>query len=278
MIKTPLSTMIGGAFWTPSATILGGTSKTFDQLIKSLFSNNEQGFAYDPNDLTTMFQDAAGTIPVTGAGQPVGLIRDKSGRNNHAFQTNSASRPILRKNAATSAYYLEFDGLDDFYATNSINLTTTNKVALLTAARKVRESVQFECLLNFGAGATNGLFALMLSSAFTSSSFENRGTLTRYAVSAPYAAPKSQVLTGIGDLQGNKTILRTSGLQTVVDTSLGGGNYSNSQLFIGRRDGASQSARLDMYGLIGVSRLTTDNETAAIEKELAKRIGVTLNV
>ncbi|MEG2434000.1 MAG: hypothetical protein RSB25_20415, partial [Acinetobacter sp.] len=78
MLKTPLSTVIGGAFWTPSATILGSASKTFNQLIQSLFANSEQGFVYDPNDLTTMFQDAAGTVPVTGAGQPVGLMLDKS--------------------------------------------------------------------------------------------------------------------------------------------------------------------------------------------------------
>lgn len=78
MIKTPLSTVIGGAFWTPNCTILGGESRTLNQLIKSLFANNEQGFAYDPNDLTTMYQDATGTIPVTGAGQPVGLVLDKS--------------------------------------------------------------------------------------------------------------------------------------------------------------------------------------------------------
>ena len=78
MIKTPLSTMIGGAFWTPKATILGGASKTFEQIIKSLFANNEQGFYYDQNDLSTMFQDSAGTVPVTGAGQPVGLMLDKS--------------------------------------------------------------------------------------------------------------------------------------------------------------------------------------------------------
>lgn len=78
MIKTPLSAVIGGAFWTPSATILGSTSKTFNQLIKSIFANGEQGFAYDPNDLTTMFQDSAGTVPVTGAGQAVGLVLDKS--------------------------------------------------------------------------------------------------------------------------------------------------------------------------------------------------------
>ena len=47
-------------------------------LIKSLFRAGEQGFAYDFNDLTTLYQDAAGTTPVTGAGQPVGLVLDKS--------------------------------------------------------------------------------------------------------------------------------------------------------------------------------------------------------
>ena len=48
-----------------------------DKLIKSLFANNEQGFFYDPNDLTTMFQDAEGTAPVTAVLQPVGLVLDK---------------------------------------------------------------------------------------------------------------------------------------------------------------------------------------------------------
>ena len=78
MIKTRLGAMIGGAFWTPGATILGSSSQNLIQLIKSIFANNEQGFAYDPNDLSTMFQDAADTIPVTAAGQPVGLMLDKS--------------------------------------------------------------------------------------------------------------------------------------------------------------------------------------------------------
>lgn len=52
--------------------------RTLNQIIKSLFSNNEQGFAYDPNDLSTMYQDATGTVPVTAAGQTVGLMLDKS--------------------------------------------------------------------------------------------------------------------------------------------------------------------------------------------------------
>lgn len=42
-----------------------------------------------------LFQDSAGTTPVTAVEQPVGLMLDKSGNNNHAFQATSASRPVL---------------------------------------------------------------------------------------------------------------------------------------------------------------------------------------
>ena len=60
-----------------------------------LFQYGEQGTWYDPSDLTTLFQDSAGTTPVTAVEQPVGLMKDKSGRGNHAFQTTSANRPVL---------------------------------------------------------------------------------------------------------------------------------------------------------------------------------------
>ena len=44
----------------------------------SLFRNSEQGVWYDPSDFSTLFQDSAGTTPVTAVEQPVGLILDKS--------------------------------------------------------------------------------------------------------------------------------------------------------------------------------------------------------
>lgn len=44
----------------------------------SLFAAGEQGVWYDPSDFSTMFQDSAGTTPVTAVEQPVGLILDKS--------------------------------------------------------------------------------------------------------------------------------------------------------------------------------------------------------
>ena len=52
--------------------ILGYNYVSLNYIINKLFNNSEQGVVFDFNDLSTMFQDAAGTIPVTGVGQPVG--------------------------------------------------------------------------------------------------------------------------------------------------------------------------------------------------------------
>jgi hypothetical protein len=44
----------------------------------SLFAAGEQGWWYDPSNLSTLFQDSAGTTPVTAVEQPVGLQLDLS--------------------------------------------------------------------------------------------------------------------------------------------------------------------------------------------------------
>ena len=53
-------------------------SRSLVAAIRSLFAANEPGVWYDPSDLSTLFQDAAGTTPVTAVEQPVGLMLDKS--------------------------------------------------------------------------------------------------------------------------------------------------------------------------------------------------------
>ena len=62
---------------------------------RTLFSASEPGAWYDPSDLSTLFQDSAGTVPVTAVEQPVGRILDKSGRGNHATQATALNRPVL---------------------------------------------------------------------------------------------------------------------------------------------------------------------------------------
>lgn len=42
------------------------------------FTLGEEGLWYDPSDISTLFQDVTGRVPVTKSGDPVGLILDKS--------------------------------------------------------------------------------------------------------------------------------------------------------------------------------------------------------
>lgn len=288
MIKTPLSTVIGGAgIWTPEATVINGAKLSFETVMKKLFANGEQGFFYDPNDLSTMYQDDAGTIPVTGVGQPVGLIRDKSGRNNHARQTTSASRPILRQNATTGAYYLEFDGSDDFLQTSNIDFTVTDEVSLFAGVRRLADGT-FGVIAEHGANTdTRGSFAVLSSSG--KGYYLQCGTpgdRTLLVSSGGVSAPRSDVVaskmnrakTDISEMLYSINSQTMSSNLVTIEGQGAIGNFANQPLYIGRRAGTSFPFNGHIYSLIGVGRLSTDNEMTAIEKELAKCTGVTLSV
>ena len=84
----------------------------FDPL--ELFKGGKQGVWYDPSDKSTLFQDVAGTIPVTKDGDPIGLMKDKSGNGYHATQPVSTARPLYRTDGIL--HWFESDYVDDgFY-------------------------------------------------------------------------------------------------------------------------------------------------------------------
>ena len=255
---------------------------TLDSLIRSMFSSGEQGVAYDPNDLSTMWQDQAKLLPVTGEGQPVWHILDKSGNNNHAFAASSATRPILRKNATTGAYYLEFDGSDDFLQTNNINFTSTNKVSLFAGVRKLSDASR-GIIVELGNGAAQpNLFNLNAPSSegLNNFGFWSIGSLAvGRANTNNHVAPYSASISAKGSILQDYAEITVNGVKTIAPTTdQGTGSYGNYPLYIGRRAGTNLPFNGHIYGLIGIGKLTSDNETTVIEKELAKRVGVTLNV
>jgi hypothetical protein len=63
---------------------------------------------YDPSDISTLFQDAAGTVPVTADGDPVGMILDRSGNARHLTQSTDVQRPTYKTAGGLS--WLLFDG------------------------------------------------------------------------------------------------------------------------------------------------------------------------
>ena len=278
--------MIGGAFWTPGAIILGSSSQNLTQIIKSIFSVGGQGFAYDPNDLTTMWQDQAKLLPVTGEGQPVWHILDKSGNNNHAFATSSATRPILQRNVTTGAYYLAFDGADDFLQTNSIDFTAANKMSLFAGLERTGNAT-IGTVLETGSNyiVPTGGFGIQYPHIANGNTVNLLASSSGTTVNTA-GANAPNVLTYAGFIDLSKTTaadqlkFRVNGAYDTVGRAnlAGNGNFANIPVYIGRRAGTSNPLNGRIYSLIGISRLTTSDETIALEKELAKRTGVTLSV
>lgn len=77
----------------------GGRRKSLSRRFADILKGRT-AIVYDPQDLTTLFQDAAGTLPVYRPGTglvdpPVGLVLDKGGGGYHASQNTTTARPTL---------------------------------------------------------------------------------------------------------------------------------------------------------------------------------------
>lgn len=269
MIKTPSTTMIGGAgIWTPGCTVIGG-QQNIHQLIKSLFSDGTQGLYLNA-------QDSASIADLSS-------IKDLSGRNNHAAQPNATSRATIITDP--SGYKsLKFDGVDDGYVTPSINFTNTDKVTVIAAVRKLSD-VTPGSLLELSTAITNtGTFALQAPSAIGFPTYSARvngnPSLIGNAVATEYNAPHSAVLTAQANLSAGdnkKVSLRVNGSGAVYNSeSVNTGMLGNYPLYIGRRGGTSLPLNGQIYALLVIGKLLDDATIVKIEKEFAKYIGVTL--
>ena len=108
------------------------------------FVDGLKGFLFDPTDLSTLWQDAARTIPVTGVGDVVGGITDKSGNGSHAFQNTDAAKPKLGLDRRGN-YCLVFDGVDDCLfvpGANASIYSVTGNGTLITAVEAPSQNLK----------------------------------------------------------------------------------------------------------------------------------------
>lgn len=66
---------------------------------------------FDPSQMSSLFQDIAGTMAVSADNQPVGLWQDLSANGQNLGQEVSAARPTYRTDG--SFHWVEADGVDD---------------------------------------------------------------------------------------------------------------------------------------------------------------------
>jgi len=178
------------------------------------------------------------------------------------------------------AYYLKFDGIDDFLVTNSINFTNTDKVTVIAAVRKLSTIDGVICELSASVSANNGSFYLASPAGQSNPNqviFVNKGTAFTSANNPNLPPPMSLVVTCKGSISSDTTYMKTNNTVASSASDLGTGNYGNYPLYIGRRGGTTIPFNGHLYDLMIVSRLATDTEITAIERALAKRMGVTLS-
>lgn len=259
---------------------LGFAANGMAQVIKSLFANNEQGFAFDFNDLSTMYQDSAGTIPVTGVGQPVGRVLDKSGRGNHATQSTSSKRPILQQNATTGAYYLAFDGVDDGLVINSIDFSNTNSVTIFGGVvfNNLSGNSQFIVELSNDSWENKGAFALWRGYSGITNYALRRNITSGSAedLTANNDNTNTAVVTGVIDSNKNTEFLRNLGrLKSSKTLEVTTNKFKTYPLTIASRQNTLPLSGA-IYSLMVIGRVTTDLEIVNTEKVIAKNVGVTL--
>jgi len=209
----------------------------------------------DPSDLTTLFQDSAGTTPVTANNDPVGRINDKSGNGRNLTQGTAAARPLYK--TAGGLHWLEFDGADDclgaaFALAYPFEAVTAFRViAFAAATRRI-------CGGNNPAG-----------SLFTSSS-------TALGIFSGLAVTNANHITAADEV----TTERYNGASSRI--AIDNGSYSTGDInntavagmAIGAQDDISnEPCNIRFYGRVAVSSLITDLQIAQLRTYLAAKQG-----
>ena len=88
-----------------------------------MFGAGGYGAWYAVEDQSTLFQLDDASVAVTGTGQPVGRINDKSGNGRHLMQDSAGRRPTYT--VAAGKMYLSFDGADDLLFAGYVNNGST---------------------------------------------------------------------------------------------------------------------------------------------------------
>lgn len=240
----------------------------------TLFSSGQKGAWFDASDISTLFQDAAGTTPVTALGQPVGRWLDKSGNNNHATQSNASLRPTWQIDNEGN-YNITFTKTGQQLVTPSIDFTATAQLMVCCGLNVVdSSSAGVAAVLGTDINSVNGSFLIGAPSAVADHSLYLRGTTTiRAAINN--VVDGDDIVTGIFDIsQATKELeliprlnyVQLTGSQiTWTGTDAGTGNFGNLPLFIGSNSGVTTPYGGKIYQLIVRGAAPTGNQVYATE-------------
>ena len=223
-----------------------------------------------------------GTLTGTGASNQVSLTFTPTAGNLTLTVTGSVTFAQLEKGSVVTAYQksttkynvtevgkssvgvLWADGSDDGMVTSSIDFSTTDKITIWAGIEKLSDAAQGLLIeLTANAGTTPNAFSLQAPGPSVSFRFVSQGSATGSGIvdATGFTAPTARIVTGLGDISGDRSTLQVNGTQVAQTTAdQGSGNYSNSILYLFRRGGTTLPFNGIFSGLIIRGAASTTQE------------------
>ena len=230
------------------------------------------GLWLDAADMSTLFQDSAGTTPVTTNGQPIGLWRDKSGAGHDFTQATSGNRVSYDTSSKGAIQLSSPTFLQASAASLGTVSTSANLTIIMTASTGPSASWQI-ILAQWFTGTTR--FHLSFQSGFdlTPALYsESSGSLVKYNMSGTMAYNRTYTIGFIA----NGTSLYMSFMGTSNTTTMSAALSTNpsSALTIAdsrnynHTDGKIQEVIIYPYAI-------STTEFQQVESYLAQKWGLT---
>lgn len=271
----------------------------------ALFRAGEQGVWYDPSDLSTLYQDSAGTTPVTASGQPVGLMLDKSKglvRGGEAVANGDFSSGLTGWVQSTAGYWSVVGGRAYHAPTGEYRdirqslSTLAGKWVEITYDIEVLQGSTVSgvagttAILGVGAHSVR-LFALLPASPVFFASRQAIGVATEiyidnisvrellgvHGVQATagmrplYQSPPSRVVYDQVDDKIVATFASSLGSNVTIARAIPG---VGAQILTGQTVGTSYTDNVNSAALIIVDRTLTGAETSALTAYLNNKAGL----
>lgn len=248
--------------------------KPLPQVVRQIVQR-DNGAWFDPEDMSTMFQDAAGTIPVTAVGQPVGKILDVSGNGNHATQPITAARPTLVQ--INGLYALSFDGIDDYLNIPYLGLYAAGACSIIAAIDSQNQATNAALISERNSTvavqkyipsrmvANDGIDALVINDSATTvkDTIGTTSGLRSKTVRSIIDNGQNINIYKEGVLSGYDNYTR-SGSLTLNNTTLGASVSTANSMFM----------KMNLFGLIVTKSALNDTQRLQCEKYLGRKVNV----
>jgi hypothetical protein len=245
----------------------------------ALFGAGQKGGWYDFQDVSTLYQDSAATIPVTTYLDPIGFVLDKSGNGNHLTQADNAKRPfwnsfygiVLAEFSAVGPHFLECPAFD----------LTDEQMLLCAGVGKVDDlTAQIYAELTQDADTNPGGFRMIAPNIVGADNMVSiiHGSAISYAqTGATLPGPVAFVQTTHAKMSASGAfhVLRINGAFEANGTpGSGAGTFANDQLHIGARHGSILPFKGGLTRLVIRGGISDQTDIDNLEAYVSSTIGV----